>query len=382
MPGPLLQRMALLGHEPARVRGPVEHPGRPRVSVVVPCYNYGAFLPECVHSVLRQPRVDVDVVVVDDASTDGSGEVAHALAVADDRVRVLRHRSNLGHIRTYNDGLALVRGTYVVLLSADDLLTEGALARATDLMEAEPSVGLVYGASVPFSGPELPPARLSVRSWTVWSGRSWVAERCRSARSTISSPEVVMRTSVLRDVGGYREDLPHSGDFEMWLRAAAASDVGLLGGVDQAYYRLHGANMSRTTYASVLVNLQARRDVLDVFFAQRGGALEGAQRLRETATRALARETLRYAVAVADGQQVPDAVEGEDVGAYVRLARQLHPGVEGLPEWRALARRGAVPVPGGLRPWRPGNQLRERGGRVLRGTASRVAWHRRRWSGV
>ncbi|MGN6246088.1 MAG: glycosyltransferase family 2 protein [Motilibacteraceae bacterium] len=381
MPGPLLQRAALLGHEPARVRRPVEHRGRPRVSVVVPCYNYGAYLPACVESVLRQPRVDVDVVVVDDASTDGSGEVARALALADERVRVVRHRQNLGHIRTYNDGLALVQGTYVVLLSADDLLTDGALARATDLMEAEPSVGMVYGSSVTFSAALPPAARLRARSWTVWSGRSWVAERCRTARSSISSPEVVMRTSVLRAVGGYREDLPHSGDFEMWLRAAAASDVGLLGGVDQAYYRLHGANMSRTTYASVLVNLQARRDALEVFFAGRGGALAGAEQLRLTAMRALARETLRYALAAVDGRGPAEVAEGEDVGAYLRLARQVLPDVEGLPEWQALGRRGVVGAPGGG--WsRPAGELRERGERLVQAATTRLAWHRWRWSGV
>ncbi|WP_460807831.1 glycosyltransferase family 2 protein [Micromonospora zhanjiangensis] len=95
---------------------------RPTVSVVIPCYNYGHYLPECVHSVLSQSGVEVDVLIVDDASPDGSAEVARELS-ADPRVRLIAHRENRGHIATYNEGLAAVDGEYVVLLSADDLLS-------------------------------------------------------------------------------------------------------------------------------------------------------------------------------------------------------------------------------------------------------------------
>lgn len=73
---------------------------RPTVSVVMPCYRYGHFLPGAVRSVLDQTDVDAEVLIVDDASPDDSGEVAEALAAADPRVRVLRHAENKGHIAT------------------------------------------------------------------------------------------------------------------------------------------------------------------------------------------------------------------------------------------------------------------------------------------
>src|SRR5689334_2494944 len=72
---------------------------RPTVSVVIPCYNYGRYLPDAVASALDQTGVDVDVLVVDDASTDGSAEVALELAREDERVDVLLHEENRGHIR-------------------------------------------------------------------------------------------------------------------------------------------------------------------------------------------------------------------------------------------------------------------------------------------
>src|SRR5215469_6910820 len=69
----------------------------PSVSIVIPCYNYGRYLPECVGSVLDQQGVIVDVLVIDDASPDGSAEVARRLAADDPRVRAVCHEENRGH---------------------------------------------------------------------------------------------------------------------------------------------------------------------------------------------------------------------------------------------------------------------------------------------
>src|SRR4051812_11331027 len=112
---------------------------RPTVSVVVPCYNYGRFLDVCVGNILDQEGVDVRVLIIDDASPDGSGEVARRLAAEHDRVEARVHEVNKSHIATYNEGLLeWADGDYSVLISADDLLAPGALKRATDVMEANP----------------------------------------------------------------------------------------------------------------------------------------------------------------------------------------------------------------------------------------------------
>jgi cellulose synthase/poly-beta-1,6-N-acetylglucosamine synthase-like glycosyltransferase len=92
------------------------HPARaPSVTVVVPCFNYGLYLPTCVATLLEQPGVEVEVIIVDDVSTDGSGEIADELAVANDGVRVIRQSQSAGHIATHKDGLAEATGDYVVL---------------------------------------------------------------------------------------------------------------------------------------------------------------------------------------------------------------------------------------------------------------------------
>jgi len=82
-------------------------------------------------AVVRQTLRDFEFLIIDDASVDGSADVAGSLAAEDSRIQVIRHRTNRGHIATYNEGLGQAEGTYCVLLSADDLLTPGSLGRAT-----------------------------------------------------------------------------------------------------------------------------------------------------------------------------------------------------------------------------------------------------------
>ena len=117
----------------------------PSVSVIVPCYRYADVLEGCVSSILEQEGVDVRVLILDDCSPDDTPAVASRLAAADARVEYRRNEQNLGLIGTANAGLEWADGDYVVLISADDVLVPGALARATTVMEANPKVGMVYG---------------------------------------------------------------------------------------------------------------------------------------------------------------------------------------------------------------------------------------------
>lgn len=312
-------------------------PGRrPSVSIVVPCYKYGHYLPYCVASLLEQPGVEVDVLIVDDASPDDSGEVAEQLADRHDNVELLRHTTNRGHIQTYNDGLARARGDYVVLLSADDLLTPGALERSTSLMEAFPSVGLVYGHLLELTGEELPSARTTASSWSVWDGPEWIRTMCLSSKSNVTSPEVVMRTSVHREIGLYRSDLPHSGDMEMWMRAAAVADVGRVNGADQAYYRVHPDSMFRTQYGVELADLIGRRQAFDVAFTEGPAArLADVSEMHRVARRRLAVSALQHASRVLD----TGAYDADPVDQYIEFALDVFPAAPGLRQWRSLQRR-------------------------------------------
>ena len=282
-----------------RIRRPQESTQLASVTVVIPCYNYGKYLPQVVQSVLSQERVDANIIIVDDASTDGSLDVAKSLATADSRITVVAHARNMGHIATYNDGLARVESEFVTLVSADDVLSPGALCRATDLMMAHTRVGLVYGLPVEFHGEKRPPgepAALTRSSWTIWPGLEWLRLACLRGRNFIFSPEVVMRTAAMRQIGPYNADLPHSADFEYWLRTAAGWDVGRINGPAQAYYRVHGGNMHLTNFSTMQVDLEHRLAAFQVLSTPKlVEQLPDAEGLLQQARRGICREALLLA---------------------------------------------------------------------------------------
>lgn len=93
----------------------------PGISVIVPVYNPGKWLRKCVDSVLAQTMPDLEVILVDDGSTDGSAQVCDEYAATDDRVRVI-HQSNAGVVTTRNTGIAVSRGKWVSFVDADDMI--------------------------------------------------------------------------------------------------------------------------------------------------------------------------------------------------------------------------------------------------------------------
>ncbi|ACU35695.1 glycosyltransferase family 2 protein [Actinosynnema pretiosum subsp. pretiosum] len=314
-------------------------PARPTVDVVIPCYNYARFLRACVRSALDQPGVDVRVLIIDDTSSDETPQVMAELMAEDPRVEGRRHEVNKGHIATYNEGLLeWAKADYTVLLSADDLLAPGSLARAAQVFRDNPKVGMVYGRVVYYQDhDDLPSIVAAPAGTTVWSGVDWIERRCRTGQNVLSSPEAVVRTSVQQAVGGYRPDLPHAGDLEMWMRIAAVSDIGYVRGAPAAYYRVHQQSMFRTQFSSVFADLEQRQAVFDRFFAEHPD-LPGAGMLRALAKRSIAKDALWRAVRAYDRDKL-DEIPADELAEF---AEKVYGGAGNLPEHRALTRRKAL----------------------------------------
>jgi glycosyltransferase involved in cell wall biosynthesis len=343
---------------PARVvrrRPPSVPESRPRVSVVVPCYNYGRFLPQTVGSLVSQTGVDVEVIIVDDASTDDSLAVARGLAARHPGVRIVANAHNVGQVESFNRGWESSTGELVVRLDADDMLPPGALARAAALLEQHPEVGLVYGHPQHFDDGTVPRPALGDLTWTVWDGHAWLDERCRTGVSCITSPEVVMRSDLLKDVGPLDPKLRFTMDVEMWLRLAAVGDVAYVGGADQALHREHAGSLSANEGSGALLDLRARVDAYDRLFANVGDRLTRAAARHDRARATLARDALRYAAAAAD--------RGDSPAGYLELAADVWP-PSGA--WRSTARVRRQAEPAG----RPG--VTGRAGAAVRRAARRA----------
>jgi hypothetical protein len=309
----------------------------PTVSVIIPCHNYGHFLAGCVDSVLGQTGVDVSVLIVDDVSTDDSADVAERIAAQDPRVTLLRNTQNLGLIGTANVGLAWATGEFTLLLSSDDLLVPGALARAAGVMRANPNVGMVYGRPIMASqGRPMPTASGRWRGTDVWRGQEWLRLRCRTGHNCISSPEAVVRTAVQRAVGDYDSQCLHTSDLNMWLRIAAVSDIAYVRGIPQAIYRVHGDSMLRSQDGP-LMDLDERRKAFAAFFADCPPHVADADALHAMATRALAQQALWQASRAVDRGEVCSPLP-----ELVEFALRVHPGARRLAEWRGFRLRRRI----------------------------------------
>jgi glycosyltransferase involved in cell wall biosynthesis len=268
------------------------------VDVVVPCYNYGRFLQECVASVLSQKGCAVRILIIDDASTDSSSQVAKQIAAQDDRVHLLTHKSNIGHIETYNEGVAWARSEYFLLLSADDMLMPGSLHRAVSLMEKQSDVCWTYGRDfVLHPGEALPrafPFALDQDpSYRVVSGAQFIERLSRAVWNHVPTCTAVVRTSAQKEAGLYRPELPHAGDLEMWLRLSRIGAVAEFTSF-QGVRRLHGANMQGSFLG--IRDLRQRWAAFESFLTRDGHLMPGAERSLKQVRRRLSYKALRLSL--------------------------------------------------------------------------------------
>ncbi|MBU2691294.1 MAG: glycosyltransferase family 2 protein [Candidatus Eisenbacteria bacterium] len=122
------------------------------ISVIIPCYNAGKYIAEAIRSVLAQNHSPLEIIVIDDGSTDNSSEVISNFG---EPVHYT-YQQNAGISAARNTGLEQARGSTIAFLDADDLWTDGKLDRQRRVLEEDPSLGLVSGYAVQFVSPELP----------------------------------------------------------------------------------------------------------------------------------------------------------------------------------------------------------------------------------
>jgi glycosyltransferase involved in cell wall biosynthesis len=118
----------------------------PLISVIVTTYNYAHTVGTAIRSVLAQDYPNLEVLVLDNASTDATQAVVRDLA-RDRRVRYHRHPTNIGMVRNHNAGLRMAKGRYVSFLSADDFLMPGFLSRSFAFLQAHPEIDVRYGST-------------------------------------------------------------------------------------------------------------------------------------------------------------------------------------------------------------------------------------------
>lgn len=132
---------------PGNACGRSPDPGAPLISVIIPTYNSAHLLPRALDSVLVQQAADVELIVVDDGSTDATAAVLVAYAARHACLQFIR-QANAGAAAARNHGIRLAGGAYALLLDADDELLPDALTKLRAVLAARPAAGMVLGAQV------------------------------------------------------------------------------------------------------------------------------------------------------------------------------------------------------------------------------------------
>jgi glycosyltransferase involved in cell wall biosynthesis len=238
-----------------------------QVSVLLPVRNGERFLRQSVDSILGQTLADLEVVVVDDGSTDATPEI---LASYDDaRLRVLRSPGE-GLVAALNLGLESARSPYVARMDADDVSLPQRLERQVDALERERRLGLVatWVSVIDTEGREL-------RAHVLPHRHGDLARRLL-LRNPFQHGSVVLRRDALDRIGPYRDEYGHNEDYDLWLRLAEVAELGCV--PETLYrYRVHGDAVTQVDARDRVVRRERLRDELWERFP------DGAYRLGEVA---------------------------------------------------------------------------------------------------
>jgi glycosyltransferase involved in cell wall biosynthesis len=195
-----------------------DYSANPTVSVIMPCFNHGEFLEESASSILSQSLSNLELIIIDDCSSDRSKEVVAMLSNKDSRVRYIFHAKNLGASRSRNDGLAVARGTYVAFCDADDLWMPEKLAEQVALLEESQSYGLAYCDAEIIDGRGVSKqSRFSCMFRPPHNPSGWLFDELINT-NFINTQTVIIRRDVLRESDGFDEKIRWVEDWWLWLQ--------------------------------------------------------------------------------------------------------------------------------------------------------------------
>ncbi|MDA2936669.1 glycosyltransferase [Acidobacteria bacterium AH-259-A15] len=207
-----------------------------RVTAIIPAYNAEAFISQTIESVLAQMYQELEIIVVDDGSTDSTRRILQRYG---DRIRYV-YQKNTGVSTARNTGVSIATGEYIALLDHDDLWLPEKLDKQIRILDADPDVALVYSDCylVDFNGRLLGKMFDSLRPHR---GRV-LAELF--LQNFIPCPTVIMRKQVLDQVGLFSSDLCIAEEYEVFLKIAELYRIDFVD-APLAKYRVHETRLSR-----------------------------------------------------------------------------------------------------------------------------------------
>jgi glycosyltransferase involved in cell wall biosynthesis len=237
---------AAIASDAAQVRGEM-----PLISVIIPSYNYGRFVGQTVASVLAQGLQSIEVLVLDNASSDETAEVMKSF-VTDPRVRYMRNRRNIGPSHNVLNGVRIATGQFMTVLMADDVLLSGHFLRLLPLLQEHPDSAVGY-APVSFiderGAPLASPRHPGYRDTDYIGGRNEVTDLLIFDNYITPSSTIIRRDAFLTG-WSWNSQLKGAGDWDMVVQLAERYPNFIFANTPGAGYRVHQAQHSTEFYGS------------------------------------------------------------------------------------------------------------------------------------
>jgi len=240
------------------------------VSVVIPCYNQGAYIAEALDSVLAQTFPDYEIIVVNDGSNDG--ETAEILDRIDRPGTRVVHTANQGVSAARNTGIALARGEYILPLDADDRIGPGYLEKAAAVLDQHPEVGFVYCLARLFGA----------KRGMFYLNRATLGEMLLDSRVFCSA---LFRKADWESAGGYNANMRQGlEDWDFWLSLLELGKTSQLVPEVLFYYRVRARSRTRSMSPEqkLAMQLQLFENHRDLYCRNMGLVFEEYHRLKNS----------------------------------------------------------------------------------------------------
>ena len=263
----------------------------PLVSVILPSYNYARYLPERIESILSQSMQDFELILLDDASTDGSADILRSYADCDKVTALNINSANSGSpFSQWLQGISLARGKYIWIAEADDLATPDFLEKSVAVMERHPECVLAFSGSVCIDSEgrhigidhdrweekRKPP---KPDSFSIFSGHDYIRRNLYWRSYIYNASGVIFRRDVLsgarREQAGKSASMRNSGDWLFWTVVASAGHVAEIYSKTNRF-RIH---QSSTTSQGNASGRRLREDIAVVHFIEQNYRISPLRRL-------------------------------------------------------------------------------------------------------
>jgi len=212
----------------------------PLVTVGVALYNHEKYIVDCLKSIVEQTFTDIELIVIDDGSSDNSYNVAKLYLESQERVKfTIKTRKNVGMCNTLNEIAYLSHGKYISFVGSDDYWAKDKIKDQVEFLENHPDIALVHSNSIVVNDENIETSTIEYQNR---KNSSDLFEAILFGKGGINTPSHLYRTSIYSEIGYYDASFRFE-DTDFWLRVTNRFKVGFINKF-HTYYRWHDENLS------------------------------------------------------------------------------------------------------------------------------------------